>query len=321
MKLAARLAGLLLLLGFGALAHAQDYPTKPVRIIVPFAAGGLNDVLARLIAPKLAEGLGQAVVVENRGGAGGNIGTEYVAHAAPDGYTILLSSSALAINPNLYAKLNYDVARDFAPVIQISRTQMVVMAAPSVPVSSLQELLALTKSRPGKLNYGSSGIGSPSHLATELFIRTFGIDAVHVPYKGAGPALVALGTGEVQMMVDVVPTAIPLWKAGKAKLLAVVSDKRAASLPDVPTLAEAGLQGYDAGSWNGILVPAATPAPIIAKLGTELQKIMRSPEMRQKFSELSVEPEATTPAAFGQFIRSETAKWERVIKAAQIRAE
>jgi tripartite-type tricarboxylate transporter receptor subunit TctC len=321
MRLVSCLVGLCVLALVGGTAGAQSYPNRPIRMVVPFAPGGLNDVLARIISPKLSESLGQPIIVENRGGAGSNLGTEYVARAAPDGYTLLLSSSALAINPNLYAKLNYDVARDFAPIIQISTTQMVVLVAPSVPVGSVRELLTLAKSSPGKLNYGSSGIGSPSHLATELFIRTFGLQAAHVPYKGAGPALVALSAGEVQMMVDVLPTALPLAKGGKAKILAVVAHKRASSLPEVPTLAEAGVAGYESGSWNGILAPAATPRPIISRLGAELQKIMGSAEMRQRFRDLSVEPEATTPEEFGQFIRAETARWEKLIKPAGIRAE
>lgn len=322
MRVAFCIASVLALVAFNVTpVDAQPFPNRAVRMVVPFAPGGLNDVLARIISPRLSEALKQPVVVENRAGAGSNIGTEYAARAEPDGYTVLLSSSALAINPNLYAKLSYDVARDFAPIIQISTTKMVVLVHPSVPAHSVQELIALVKSRPGKVNYGSSGIGSPSHLATELFIRTFGLEAVHVPYKGAGPALVALSSGEVEMMVDVLPTAIPLSKGGKLRILAVVSHQRAASLPEVPTLAEAGVQGYESGSWNGILVPSATPGPVVTRLSAELQKIMRSPEMQKRFRELSVEPEAKTPEEFARFIREETTKWGNLIRTAGIRAE
>ncbi len=321
MKLVMSMTAALLASVLPGAAQAESYPTKPIRLIVPFAVGGLNDVLARVLAPKISEALGQSVIVENRGGAGSNIGTEYVARAEPDGYTLLLSSAALAINPGLYAKLSYDVQRDFIPIIQISKTQMVVMTAKNLPINTVEDLFEFSRTHPGKLNFGSSGTGAPSHLASELFVRTFKLDAVHVPYKGAGPALIALSAGEVQMMVDVLPTALPLHNSGRVKIIAVVSDKRIPALPQIPTLAEAGLKGYDAGSWNGILAPAGTPAPIIEKLSSVFRKIMESDEMRQKFSQLSVEPKATTPEQFKQFIQAETVKWGEVIKAASIRAE
>ena len=318
LKLTICLASPFFLMIGGSAANAQTYPTNRLTIVVPFAPGGTNDLLARIIAPKLAEELGQPVIVENRAGAGSTIGTAYVTHSKPDGYTLLLGSSALSIAPNIYAKLSYDVGRDLAPIILIAKTKMVVMTALSVPVDSVQELIALAKSQPGKLNYGSAGVGSSNHLADALFNETFGVDIVHVPFSGASTTLLALSAGQVQMMVDVLPTALPLYKAGKIKILAVVSDKRVPELPAVPTLAETGLHGFDAAGWNGILVPAATPAPIVARLSAAMQKIMGSPELQQQFRKFAVEPESSTPEAFGQLIRSETTKWKRVIETNRI---
>lgn len=268
-------------------AQAQDaYPTKPVKIVVGFAAGGLNDVLARLIAAKLAPVLRQAVVVENRPGAASNIASEFVARSEPDGHTLLLSSSALAINPNLSRKLSYDPLKDLAPIIQISTTNMLLMVTPGLGVSSMQDLVRMAKAQPGKLNYASAGIGSPIHLASEVFKFSTGADVVHVAYKGSSEALLAAVSGQVQMLVDVMPTAVPLVKQGKLKALAVASRTRSKALPDVPTSAEAGFGGFEVSSWNGVLAPAGTPKPIIDRLNAEISRIITSQEMQERIFEL-----------------------------------
>lgn len=303
-------------------APAQaPYPNRPVKIVVGFAAGGLNDVLARLIAQQLTPALGQAVLVENRPGAAANIATEYVARAEPDGHTLLLSSSALAINPGLNSKLPFDALRDLAPIIQITTTRMLVMVNPSVPAKSLGELLTLARDKPGSLLYGSAGPGSPIHLASEMLKRAAGVDIVHVPYKGSSQALVAATGGEVQVLVDVMPTALPLINAGKLRPLAVASTQRSSALPNVPTTAEAGLKEFVATSWNGVLAPAGTPPAVIERLHAEIARIMSSPEMRSKVLELGAEAEATSPKEFAAFLRTETDKWAAAIRIADIKSE
>ncbi len=299
----------------------EHYPAKPVKIVVGFAAGGLNDVLARMIAQKLTPVMGQSFIVENRPGAAANLAAEYVARANPDGYTLLLSSSALAINPALYSKMTYDAQKDLAPIIQITTTKMLIMVNPAVNVSSLKDLIALAKASPGKLNYASAGPGSPIHLASEMFKRASGTDIVHVPYKGSSQALVAAMSGEVQMLVDVMPTALPLIKSGKLKPLAVASARRAAVLPNVPTAGEAGLAGFVATSWNGVLAPSKTPRPIIVQLNHEIAKVMASQDMKDKVLELGAEGEVSTPEEFAIFLRNETTKWARVVNAAGIKLE
>lgn len=302
-------------------AIGAEYPNRPIRIVVPFEVGGLNDILARIIAPRLSDELKQTVVVENKGGAGSNIGTDYVARAKPDGYTLMLSSAALAINPTLYKKLSYNVERDFSPIIQVSATQMVVMHSPKFDVKSVSNLIDHVKKHPGELNYASSGTGSPSHLATELFVRTYGLDAVHVPYKGAGPALTGLAAGDTQFIVDVLPTAYSHHQAGTLKILAVVGNKRFPLLPDVPTLAEAGFPDYAAGSWNVIMAPAGTSPEILAKLRAALKRVMESESMRERLIQLAVEPKAVTGAELSEFIKSETTKWGKLITEASISAD
>ena len=299
----------------------ENYPAKPVKIVVGFAAGGLNDVLARMIAQKLTPVMGQSFIVENRPGAAANLAAEYVAHANPDGYTLLLSSSALAINPALSSKMTYDAQKDLAPIIQITTTKMLIMVNPAVNVSSLRDLIALAKASPGKLNYASAGAGSPIHLASEMFKRASGTDIVHIPYKGSSQALVAAMSGEVQVLVDVMPTALPLIKSGKLKPLAVASAKRAAALPNVPTAGEAGLAGFVATSWNGVLAPSKTPRAIIVRLNEVIAQAMASQDMKDKVLELGAEGEVSTPEEFAIFLRDETAKWARVVKAAGIKLE
>ncbi|OFW21788.1 MAG: hypothetical protein A3H27_02560 [Acidobacteria bacterium RIFCSPLOWO2_02_FULL_59_13] len=302
--------------------YAQpQYPAKPVKIVVGFAAGGLNDVLARLIAQKLTPVMGQAFLVENRPGAGANIAAEYVARSDPDGYTLLLSSAALAINPAISPKLTYDAQKDFAPIIRITTTKMLIMVNPSVPASTLRELISLAKANPGKLNYASAGPGSPIHLASEMFKHAAGIDIVHIPYKGSTPSLTAAVAGEVQVLVDVMPTAIPLIKSGKLRPIAVAAEKRSAALPEVPTAGEAGLPGFVATSWNGVLAPAKTPDGVIRKLNSEIAKIMVSGDMKGRVLELGAEGETSTPEEFASFLRDETAKWAKAVSAAGIKIE
>lgn len=301
-------------------AWAAGYPDRPIKLVVPFAPGGLNDVLARIIAPRLSTELGQAVVVENKSGAGSVMGTDQVARAKPDGYTLLLSSASLAINATLYKNLPYDVLRDFAPIIQISRTQMVLLRSPKFQPDSAPALVDYLRKNPGKVNFASAGVGSPMHLGSELFIRTYKLDAVHVPYKGAGPALAALAASEAEFSVDVLPTALPMHKSGMLKILALASDARSPLLPDVPTLAEVGLPEYSAGSWNVILAPANTPADVIEKLRVSLKKIMESDSMRERMQQLAVEPQSVTGGALTSFIAAETSKWGSLIKSASITA-
>ncbi|MFW7345340.1 MAG: Bug family tripartite tricarboxylate transporter substrate binding protein [Pigmentiphaga sp.] len=305
----------------GGTACAAGYPDRPIKMVVPFAVGGLNDVLARIIAPRLTAELGQPVVVENKGGAGSVVGTEQAARARPDGYTLLLSSAALAINPSLYKKLPYDVQRDFVPVIQISSTQMVLLRSPKFEPDSAPALVDYLRKHPGKVNYASSGVGSPSHLASELFVRTYKLDTVHVPYKGAGPALAAIAAGEAEFCVDVLPTAMTMHKSGMLKILALAGDKRSPLLPDVPTLAEVGFPEYAASSWNVIMAPAHTPADVLDKLRATLRKIMESDDMRERMRQLAVEPRSVTGEALAAFIASETDKWGNLIQSASITAD
>lgn len=324
------LRGLMLALFVGAIggaAAAQSaasiaaYPTQPVKIVVGFAAGGLNDVLARLIAGQLGPVLGQPVVVENRVGAGSNIATAFVAKAVPDGHTLLLSSSALAINPHLYKNLGADPLKDLVPITQISTTKMLLMVTPQLPVSSMQELVAMAKASPGKLNYASAGKGSPIHLASEVFRQVTGTDIVHVPYRGSSDALVAVMSGQAQILIDVMPTSVPLIKQGKLKPLAVAGTERASALPDVPSSAEAGFPEFQVSSWNGVLAPAGTPPEIVNRLNREIRKILQSPEMQQRVAELGVDIRVSSPEEFEHFMSDETRRWGRIIKAAHIRID
>jgi len=296
--------------------HAQaPYPSKPIRIVVPFPAGGTTDILARAVAQKLTETGGQPVVVDNRPGAGGNIGAELVAKSAPDGYTLLMGTVGThAINPGLYAKMPYDHQRDFAPVILVAGVPNVLVVHPAVPVNSVQELIAYAKANPGKLNFASSGNGTSIHLSAELFKTMAGVQMTHVPYKGSSPALQDLVGGQVQLMFDNLPSSLALIKAGKLKALAVTSKERAAALPDVPTIAESGLPGFEASSWFGLLAPAGTPQPIIAKLNAEIAKWLATPEAKEKMLGQGANAAGGSPDDFARFIATETAKWQKVVK-------
>jgi tripartite-type tricarboxylate transporter receptor subunit TctC len=263
-------------------AFAQAYPNHSIRLVVPFPAGGTTDILARDVAKKLTDTLGQSVVVDNRPGAGGNIGADIVAKAPPDGYTLLMGTVGThAINPSLYAKMPYDHIKDFVPVVLVAGVPNVLVVNPSVPVNSVADLIKLAKSKPGAINFASSGSGTSIHLSGELFKTMTGVDMTHVPYKGSSPALTDLMGGQVQIMFDNLPSSLALMKSGKLRAVAVTSLKRAPALPDVPTISESGVPGFEASSWFGILAPAGTPAPIVAKLNAEVNKWLQSPEKEQ----------------------------------------
>jgi tripartite-type tricarboxylate transporter receptor subunit TctC len=323
MSLASRLAvGIVAGLALAGPAKAQDYPSKPIRLVVPFAAGGATDVLARLVGERLTASLGQQVVVDNRPGAGGNIGSDIVARAEPDGYTILMGAVGThAINPSLYPKMPYDPVKDFAPVTLVASVPNVLVVNPEVPAKSVQELIDLAKAKPGELNFASSGNGTSIHLSGELFKAMTGTDIVHVPYKGSGPAVTDLLGGQVQMMFDNMPSSLPHVKAGKLRALGVTSAKRSPALPEVPTIAEAGVPGYDATSWFGILAPAGTPEPVVTRLQGAIVQALGEPEMRQRMADLGAEPVGDTPAEFGQFITAELAKWAKVVNDAGVKLE
>jgi tripartite-type tricarboxylate transporter receptor subunit TctC len=295
-------------------ALAQGYPDKPIRWIVPWPAGGGADIVARLLSTKVGEGLGQTIIIDNRGGAAGNIGAAMGAQAAPDGYTIVFAYSGThSINRHIYKKMPFKES-DFEPVIFLSSVPQVLVVNPSVRATNVSELIALAKSKPGKMSFASSGNGAINHLAGELFAKSAGIQLLHVPYKGGGPAALALMSGEVDMIFGEVGTVMPQIKAGKLRALAVTSGRRSLGSPEWPTIAESGLPGFDVTSWNGVLVPAGTPRPIIERLNAEFNKVLAMPEIRQAMLERGYEPVGGDPARFSQHIRSETAKWGPVVK-------
>ena len=296
-------------------ASAQTYPTKPIRLVVPFPPGGATDILARDVAQKLTEAWGQQVIVDNRPGAGGNIGSELVAKSAPDGYTLEMGTVGThAINASLYAKMPYDHVKDFVPVILVAGVPNVLVVNPAVPANSVAELIAYAKANPGKLNLASSGNGTSIHLSGELFKFMAGVQMTHVPYKGSAPALQDLIGGQVQLMFDNLPPSLPQIKAGKLRALAVTSLARAPALPDVPTMAEAGLPGYEASSWFGVLAPAGTPPAIVTKLNAEIARWLATPEAKEKLSKQGANAAGGTPEDFAKHIAAETAKWAKVVK-------
>jgi tripartite-type tricarboxylate transporter receptor subunit TctC len=296
-------------------AQAPAYPTKPIRLVVPFPAGGATDILAREVAKHLTDAWGQSVVVDNRPGAGGNIGSELVAKAAPDGYTLEMGTVGThAINASLYSKMPYDHVRDFVPVILVAGVPNVLEVNPALPVNSVQELIAYAKANPGKLNFASSGSGTSIHLSGELFKVMAGVQMTHVPYKGSAPALQDLIGGQVQLMFDNLPPSLPQIKAGKLRALAVTSAARAPALPDTPTVAEAGLPGFEASSWFGVLAPAGTPPEIVNKLNAEIAKWLASPGAKEKLANVGANIAGGTPEDFARHIQAETAKWAKVVK-------
>jgi tripartite-type tricarboxylate transporter receptor subunit TctC len=313
---------LLLLATLGALPlWAQEvYPSKPVKLILPFPPGGPTDILGRLIADKLSANLGQPVITENRGGAGGNVGAEAAARSAPDGYTIVLVAPSLAISPTLYAKLNYDPVKDFAPISLVATVPNVIVTQP-VLANTLAEFIALAKQKPGGLNFGSGGTGTSNHLAGELFNLVAGVKLVHVPYKGVNLAMQDVLAGSIHLVVIGVPAAGPHIKSGRLRALAVVAPQRLPSLPDVPSAAEAGIANFEVTTWYGVLAPAATPRLIVGRLNAELVKIMHSAEVKERLAGLGTDAVTTTPDEFGAYIRQEIAKWGDVIRKAGIKAE
>jgi tripartite-type tricarboxylate transporter receptor subunit TctC len=295
-------------------AAAQTYPTHPVRIVIPLSPGGTTDVPGRIIAQKLSELLGQQFFVENRAGAGGTIGTDYVAKSRPDGYTLLLSASPFVIAPHVYKKMPYDTLADFAPVIRIASGPYVLVVHPSLGVNSVKELIALAKQQPGKIDFASSGNGGAQHLVTELFMYMAGIKLNHVPYKGSGPAQQDLMSGIVKVSFVGTPIAIPHMKSGRLMALGVSTAKRSPEMPEVPTIAEAGVPGYEARVWIGMLAPATTPREIIAKLNGEIGKLMGTDEVKKLLASTGMEPDPDTPAQFGAYLKVDYDKWGKVVR-------
>jgi len=304
-----------------AQAPGANYPAKQIRVIVPFPAGGPTDAIARAIGQKLSETWGQPVIVDNRPGAGGNIGTELAAKSPADGYTLFIGTVANAINQSLFAKLPFDFVRDFAPVTQNYVTGLILAVHPSLPAHSVKELIVLAKAHPGQLSYSSSGVGGTPHLAGELFNSMAGVTMVHVPYKGSAPAMADLLGGHIQLTFDNMLTVLPQVKAGKLRGLAVTMTTRSPLTPELPTVAEAGLKGFEVKSWNGVVVPTGTPKEIIARLNGEIVRILRQPDLREKFLVQGVELVPTTPEEFGAFIKQDIAKWAKVIQLSGARAE
>jgi tripartite-type tricarboxylate transporter receptor subunit TctC len=310
------------LLAFSTSASAQQYPNRPIRFVVPFAPGGSTDTLARTIGQKLTDALQQQVVVDNRSGANGNIGMEIVAHAAPDGYTILLGYIAnLGIGPGLYAKLPFDPVRDYAPITQLASSPNILAVHPSLPVKSLRELIAYAKTNPKKLNFASSGVGSIGHLTGELLNRSAGVDMVHVPYKGSGQAVIDLLGGQVQMMFSGMSSVMQHIKAGKLRALAVTGAQRSPAVPEVPTIAESGFPGFEATAWYGVLAAARTPKTIVNRLHDEIVRALALPDVKERLNNVGFELVGGTPDEFTAFIKSEIAKWTRVVRDAHITAE
>jgi tripartite-type tricarboxylate transporter receptor subunit TctC len=299
---------------FATVAAAQPYPSKPVRIVVPFAAGGPADLYARAVGEKLQGVMGQAFIVENRPGAGSIVGTDAVAKSAPDGYTLLMMSNTHTVNESLVPDKPFQLLRDFVPVAPVNYSDLLLVVHPSVPAANLREFIALAKSKPGTLNYASSGNGTPYHMAGELFKAMAGVDILHVPYKGSSGARTDILGGQVQMMFDAITTMAPNVQAGKLKALGTSGRARSAVLPDVPTVAEAGVPGYDAVIWLGIMAPAATPRPIVERLNAEITKIVNAPEMKAAWARQGAVALAMTPDEFARFMREDIDKWARIVK-------
>jgi tripartite-type tricarboxylate transporter receptor subunit TctC len=314
-------AALALALACAHPAAAQNYPTHPIRLVVPQSPGGSTDQVARPLALKLGEALGQPVIVENRAGAGSVIGTDIVAKAAPDGYTLLVVAASFTISPSLYKQLPYDAGRDFAPVTLLSSFPNVLVVHPGLPVASVAELISWLKKNPGKANYSSSGIGTGTHLSMELLKHLTGTDLTHVPYKGGAPSVSALLAGEVQVTLATISTALPHVKTGRLRALAVTSRRRVGALPDVPTLDESGVPGYEYASWIGLLAPAKTPRAIVERLGAEAARAARTPEMKAILALEGAEPVGNSPDEFAAVIRAELERWSKLVAAAGIKAD
>jgi tripartite-type tricarboxylate transporter receptor subunit TctC len=311
----------LIAIGMSMGAHAAQFPTKPIRLIVPFAPGGSNDIMARIAAQKFSESLGQQVIVDNRPGASGIVGTELAAKAPPDGYTLLMMSLTLTVNPSLYRKLPYDTTKDLVPVSLIASAPLMLVVNPALPAKSVQELIAHAKANPGKLNFGSGGRGTTPHLAGEMLKAMAGLDMTHVPYKGGGPALADLVGGQIQLMLENIPSTLPFAKSGKLRALAVSGMKRSPLVPDLPTLDEAGLKGYEIVGWNGLFYPAGTSPAIIRTIHAQTVKMLAQPDVKERLAALGAEPVGNSPAEFAAFIRAEIGKWARIVKQAGLKPE
>jgi len=323
MSFALRLTALLIMAAsFAVPAAAQSYPARPVRMLMGFPPGGGTDIVGRIVAQKLSEGLGQQILPENRGGATGMIAAELAAKAPPDGYTIMMAHvAAMTILPSLYPKMAYDAARDFAPITLAAIGPNLLVVHPSVPAKSVKDLIALAKARPGQLHYASPGNGSVQHLSGELFKLQAKVDMLHVPYKGSGQSIVDLIAGHVQLNFDSVPPVLPHARAGRLRALAVTSEKRSTLMPDIPTVNESGVPGFDMGTWWGLVAPAAVSKDVIARLHAETAKVLKLPDVREKLGNVGAEPGGNTPSQFGAFIRSETAKYARIVRDAKIKID
>ena len=319
MKLKRRSIGLLLGATFACGAAAQGYPSKPIRVIVGQAPGGATDIVSRALAQKLTDGLGQTVVIDNRSGAAGSIGSAIAASAPPDGYTALIVSSTYTINPSLYKKLPFDPVRDLQPVTLIASSPFLLMVHPSIAAKTPRELIALAKTR--KLTFGSGGIGSSGHLAAELFSNMAGIELTHVPYKGAGPALIDTLGGQVNLIMSSIVSGMPYAKAGRLRALAITTRTRSPALPELPTISESALPGYDFSSWYGLMVPAGTPQPVIGRLHDETVKALKLPDLQQRLASEGCDAVGSTPEQLGAYIRTEMARWAKVVKASGMQAE
>ena len=305
-----------------SLAQAQDYPTRAIRLIVPFSPGGVADTSARVVADRLGARLGQQVLVENRAGASGNIGTQMVAQSAPDGHTLVLGfDGTMVINPWVFPSIPFDSVKDFAPVTKLGDATLIMVAHPSVPAKDMRELIALAKAKPGSLSFGTSGTGGTPHLAGELLNQRAGIALTHIPYKGGGQAVGDVVGGQIPLVYTAIASAQQYVKSGRLKALGVSGAKRSTSLPDVPTFIESGLDGFVVDSWVGIFAPAKTPRAIIDRLQRELAAILALPEVRERYAVLGIEPVGNTPEQFGEQVRADLAKWEKVVKQANIKAE
>jgi tripartite-type tricarboxylate transporter receptor subunit TctC len=309
---------LLLCAGFAGTAYSQDYPNRPIRLIIPFSPGGTSDIVGRLVGAKLSDELGQTVVVDNRGGAGSTLGTGIAARATPDGYTLLISHVGLAINQTLYSKLPYDGLTDLTPIAKVGLAPAAVVANNKLPVKNMRDLIAMAKQQPGKLNYGSGGVGSSGHLSVALLEYVAGVKFTHVPYKGGGPSVLATIAGEVQIAIPTLPTAATHAKAGRLRMLAVTSAKRSPAVPDIPTVKESGVPEYVYETWYGIFAPAGLPKSIITRLNQATVKVLGMSDLRAQLSSQGIEPDSSTQAEMAKILRDDTARWANIIKAAGI---
>lgn len=321
MKKALLAGGFALLALTGAGSAQAAWPERPVTMVVPFPPGGPTDLVARVLAKQLTDQLGQTVVVENKGGANGNIGMQYAAAAKPDGYTVLYNTSSIALSPNLYRSLAFDPVKDFTPVSSTAVIPLVLLVHPSVPVKNTQDFVQYARQHPGKLSYGSAGAGNVTHLGALLLLRSLDIDAVHVPYRGSAPAMTDLVGGQVQLMTNTLNDSLGFVREGKLRALAVTSSARSDQLPDVPTVAETVAPGFSMGAWQGVVVPAGTPAPVVEKLNAEIRRALQSPEMQKQLKAQGAQTLGSTPEEYAAYIKSEIARWGEVVKAANVKLD